>query len=173
MSIQTIGNHDKDGRLIQPTYTDGRTKQSFKDETDINKILHRAQKAGTLSHLQRFEGRYGDFADFDFFEATLQLTKGREVFDALPSELRNEFNQSPAQFFAYVNDPANIDELSKKLPALAEPGRQNIDMSGRTPPDDPIAAPVAATPPPVVSPPAATEPPVEAPTQPTEPVGEL
>jgi len=166
MSIQTQGNHDKDGRLIQPTYEDGRTKQSFKDETDITKMLHRAQKAGTLSHLQKFEGRYGDFADFDFFEATLQLTKGREVFDALPSELRREFNQSPAQFFAYVNDPANADKLAQKLPMLAMPGRQNIDMSGKTPPDDPRAATEAAK---------STEepPPPEAPTQPTEPPGEL
>jgi len=139
MSIQTHGKHDKNGRLVQPIYKDGRTKQAFKDETDINKILHRAQKAGTLSHIQKYEGSYGDFADFDFFEATIQLTKGREIFDALPSELRMEFNQSPAAFFAYVNDPANTDELLKKLPALAMPGRQMIDVSGKTPPDDPIA----------------------------------
>jgi len=166
MSMQTMGKHDENGRLIQPKYPDGRTKQSFKDETDINKILHRAQKAGTLSHLQQFEGRYGDFADFDFFEATIQLTKGREVFDALPSELRREFNQSPAEFFAYVNDPANIDDLRLKLPGLAKPGRQNIDMSGKTAPDDRGAAKEAAKP---------TEepPPTEAPTQPEEPTGEL
>jgi len=166
MSMQSIGKHDKNGRLVQPIYEDGRTKQAFKDETDINKILHRAQKTGTLSHLQKFEGRYGDFAGFDFFEATLQLTKGREVFDALPSELRREFNQSPAQFFAYVNNPANKDDLLKKLPMLAMPGRQNIDMSGKTAPDDPPAAKEAAKP--------TEEPtPAEAPTQPTEPPGEL
>jgi len=140
MSIQTQGKHDKKGRLIQPTYKDGRTKQSFKDETDINKILIRAQKAGTMSHLQKYEGTYGDFADFDFFEANLQLTKGREVFDALPSELRTEFHQSPAEFFEYVNDPANHEDLRKKLPGLAQPGRQNIDVSGKTAPEEPAAA---------------------------------
>lgn len=137
MSIQSIGKHHKDGRLKQPTYKDGRTKQSFRDETDINKILSRAQKAGTSSHLEKFQGEYGNFADFDFMESTIMLTKGREMFDALPSELRSEFNQSPAQFFDYVNDPANIDDLIKKLPGLAAPGRQNIDLSGKTAPDDP------------------------------------
>jgi len=135
MSIQNIGKHDKNGRLIQPTYKDGRTKQAFRNETDIVKMLSRAQKAGTLSHLEKFEGNYGDFADFDFFHSTLMLTKGREVFDALPSELRSEFHQSPEEFFEYVNDPANVDELDKKLPGLAQPGRQNIDLSGKTPPD--------------------------------------
>ncbi len=142
MSIQQIGNHDKKtGRLIQPTYKDGRTKQAFRDETDIVKMLSRAQKAGTMSHLEQYEQSYGDFADFDFFESVIMLTKGREVFDALPSELRSEFNQSPMQFFEYVNDPANAGELHKKLPGLAKPGRQNIDASGKTEPSDPAAPP--------------------------------
>ena len=113
----------------QPTYKDGRTKESFRDETDINQILKRAQKSGTISHLTKYEARYGDFSGFDFFDAQLQLAKGGEIFDALPVELRSEFNQSPAQFFAYVNDPANKERLGKLLPALAEPGRQNIATS--------------------------------------------
>ena len=154
MSMKTTGPKDKNGRLIQPTYKDGRTKQSFMDETDINKILSRAQKAGTLSHLQKYEGVYGDFADFDFLDAQIQIAAGQEVFNALPSEIRNEFGQSPAAFFDYVNDPENVDELLEKLPGLAAPGRQNIDVSGRTAPDDPPAptedpaAPVDPAPPP-------------------------
>ncbi len=163
MSIQQQGNHDKDGRLIQPTYKDGRTKQSFKDETDINKILSRAQKAGTMSHLEKYEGTYGDFSDFDFLDATIQLTKGREVFDALPSELRMEFGQSPAAFFAYVNDPANVDELKKKLPALALPGQQLLDVSGNKPAD--LDEPEGDVEPPARSP----TPPVEPPTAPPAP----
>ncbi len=113
-----------------PTYKDGRTKQSFRDETDINKILQRAQKTGTISHMAKHEGKYADFSGFDFFESTIMLTKGREIFDDLPSELRNEFSNSPADFFNYVNDPANKDRLGTLLPALAAPGRQNLDVSG-------------------------------------------
>ncbi len=127
----------------QPIYEDGRTKQSFKDETDINKILQRANKTGTISHLSKYEAHYGDFSDFDFFESTIMLTKGREIFDALPSEIRNEFSQSPSAFFAYVNDPANKDELLKKLPGLAAPGRQNIEVSG-VKPADVVSEPVAS-----------------------------
>jgi len=165
MSIQAIGNHDKDGRLVQPKYKDGRTKQAFKDETDINKILHRAQKAGTLSHLQKYEGIYGDFADFDFFESTIMLTKGREVFDALPSEIRTEFHQSPEEFFDYVNDPANADQLHKKLPGLAAPGRQNIDVSGKSAPADESELPASETTAPAETPaPAETTAPAEKPT---------
>ncbi len=114
----------------QPTYKDGRTKQAFKDETDINKILKRAQKTGTISHLNKYEARYGDFTSFEFFDAQLQLSAGRTIFDDLPSEIRNEFNQSPADFFKYVNDPENKERLGELLPALAEPGRQNLNVSG-------------------------------------------
>jgi len=105
-------------------YTDGRTKQCFKDECDIDKIMTRFNVTGTISHISKFEGQYADFSDFDFHEQITRLTKGREIFDALPAELRQEFGQSPAKFFAYVNDPANIDKLEEKLPPLAQPGQQ-------------------------------------------------
>jgi len=105
-------------------YNDGRTKQCHKDECDINKIMARFDKTGTISHLEKFEGVYGDFSDFDFHEQTNKLTRGREIFDALPAELRREFSQSPAKFFEFVNLPENVDKLREKLPPLAKPGQQ-------------------------------------------------
>ncbi len=110
-------------------YDDGRTKQSFKDETDIEKIMARASVTGTMSHLAKYEGVYADFSDFDFHTQNNMLAKGGEIFAALPAEIRQEFSQSPAKFFKYVNDPANADDLRKKLPALAAPGRQNIQVA--------------------------------------------
>lgn len=123
--------------IKKKVYNDGRTKQAFKDETDINRIMQRAQATGTLSHLAKYQPQYGDFGNFDFFEAQLNLTRGREIFDALPAEIRREFNQSPGDFFKFVNDPANADNLHKVLPGLAKPGRQNLDVSGKTPPQTP------------------------------------
>lgn len=141
-------------KIVKPDYKDGMTKQAFKDETDINKLLSRAQKQGTLSHLAQHEHRYGDFSDFDFFDAQVKLTAGREIFDALPSELRSEFHNSPAEFFEFVNDPDNRDQLEQKLPLLAAPGRQMLDVSGKTPPSDKAEPPLAdAAPPPQVDPP--------------------
>ncbi len=112
-------------KLVEPPeYKDGRTKQCFKDDCDINKIMTRFEVTGTISHLAKWEGVYADFSDFDFQMQTQQLTRGREIFDELPAEVRKEFGQSPAAFFKYVNDPANADDLRKKLPALAKPGQQ-------------------------------------------------
>lgn len=127
---------------VKLDYSDGRTKQSFKDSTDINKILAKAEKAGTLSHLEKYEAEYGDFSDFDFMTAQLQLAKGKSIFDELPAEIRREFNQNPAEFFEFVNDPANAGELKKKLPELAAPGRQRIILNPRVEPEAPAAPPV-------------------------------
>lgn len=115
-------------------YDDGRTKQAFKSQTDINRILAMANKTGAISHLAKYEGMYGDFEEFDFLAAQLQIRKAGEIFEALPAELRREFQQSPNMFFEFVNDPKNKDRLSEIFPVLAEPGSYPLDMSMRTPP---------------------------------------
>ena len=107
-------------------YSDGRTKQSFKDSTDINKIVAKWQKTGTISHLAKHQPVYGDFSDIDdLLSAHNRMVRGVEIFNELPSEVRKEFNQDIGEFFRYVNDPANKDDLAEKLPALAKPGRQH------------------------------------------------
>lgn len=136
-------------------YTDGRTKQSFKDECDINKIMCRAAQGGTISHLAKYEGVYADYSDFDFHEHTTKLTKGREIFDALPAEVRHEFAQSPQAFFDYVNDPRNMADLAQKLPGLAKPGDQLIKTTPLTADEEKAALAAASelaseTPPPTV-----------------------
>lgn len=110
-------------------YDDGRTKQSFKDSTDINKILYKAQKTGTISHLQKHGGVYGDFSDIDdLLTAQARLKRGQEIFDDLPSEIKKEFDQNPGKFFNFVNDPGNKDDLARVLPALAQQGEQLVDV---------------------------------------------
>lgn len=106
-------------------YTDGRTKQSFKDSTDINMILQRAQRGESLSHLQRHGATYGDFSNVDdLLTAHSHVERGQQIFNELPSEVRKEFDQDMGKFFAFVNDPANAERLPEILPALAAPGRQ-------------------------------------------------
>ncbi len=149
------------------TYDDGRTKQCFKNECDIVKIMARAEKAGTISHLEKYEGVYADYSDFDFFEQTSKLTRGNQIFAELPAEVRREFSQSPAEFFAYVNDRKNKQDLAEKLPALAAPGNQLPDT---TPPNaDTQAAQAAAAAPAAIT---ATTPPATTPATPTTPAGE-
>lgn len=139
-------------------YDDGRTKQSFKDTTDINKILAKAAKGDAISHLAKHGAVYGDFTDIDdLLTAYERLQRGQEIFQELPGEVRREFHNDAGRFFRYVNDPKNSDRLAELIPALAAPGndmpeplRRAESEIGRpdTPaPDTPPAAPAAENPP--------------------------
>ncbi len=134
----------------QPTeYTDGRTKQSFKDETNVNAIIQKHTRMGTLSHLEQWGGNYGDWGDFNFQDAQNQIARANSMFEQLPSGVRNQFSNSPEKFLEYVNDPDNKDELHKRLPELAAPGHKALPTNkDRVDPEEP--------------PEAATEPPAEA-----------
>ncbi len=131
--------------LVPPKkYDDGRTKQCHADECDIEKIMARFARTGTISHLEKYEAVYADYSDVDFHTLTNQLTRGREIFDDLPAELRREFGQNPQAFFSYVNDPANADDLRHKLPGLAKPGTQLPTVANRNDADV-LAATAAAS----------------------------
>ncbi len=134
-------------------YLDGRTKQSFKDETDINKLLAKAARGESLSHLQRHGASYGDFTDMpDLLQAQARLAKGQAIFMELPGEIRREFNQSAGAFFEYVNDPANIDKLPALIPGLVERGTQLVapDRTATMAPVEPVVSEPAVVVPPVV-----------------------
>lgn len=105
-------------------YTDGRTKQAFKDSTDINKMLKKAQQTGSIAHLMKYpEATYGEFdGDFDLLTAQGRIAKANQIFSDLPSEVRREFDHDALKFVKFAGDPANNDKLRELLPALAKPG---------------------------------------------------
>lgn len=136
MSQDTIFDSD--------SYEDGRTKQAFKDSTDINRLLEKAQKGEAISHLAKHGAVYADYSDIDdLLTAANRLQKGEAIFQELPSELRREFMNSSANFFKFVNDPANVDRLPDLIPGLAKPGNQapapirTAENPGNMPPEPP------------------------------------
>ncbi len=129
-----------------------RTKQAFKDECDINRVLDRAVHGASLAHLKNHEGTYGDFSDFDenSYEHMLgRISDANTIFYDLPAELRSEFDNNPGKFFGFVNDPANVDKLEEIFPTLAAPGRDmpTVDTGVPTPAEPPETAPAAPEPP--------------------------
>lgn len=90
----------------------GRTKQSFKDECDINNIMRRFEKTGQITHLNKNAQQYGDFSEVpEFQEAHHIVMRTAEQFQALPARVRDRFANSPENFLKFVNDPQNAEEM--------------------------------------------------------------
>lgn len=102
----------------------GRTKQAFKDQCDINKILKKAQIKGGLSHVQKYpEAVYGEFSqDTDLLTARNRIARAEQIFGELPAEARREFQNDALRFVSWAGDPANAGRLVELLPQIAEPG---------------------------------------------------
>lgn len=113
------------------------TQQQFKAECDINKIMAKYQKNGVLSHINTRGATYGDFDAVDFQQAMETIRLGNEMFDELPSRARLYFNNDPAEFMEFVNNPDNAGKLEElglsfKPPVQTEP--ENTPQSPQDPP---------------------------------------
>lgn len=87
------------------------TKQSFKEECDINTIMARYQSTGELPDVSQYPPQYLDATSFDFQSMQNKLIEAQGLFDALPSKIRNRFANDPGEFLAFVSDPSNKSEL--------------------------------------------------------------
>lgn len=119
----------------------GRTKQSFKDECDINTIMGRFARTGSLEHLAKRTPTYGDVQDIDFQGAMDIVASAREMFADLPSKLRDRFGNDPGKMLEFVQDEQNRAEalslglLRASTEALATPpSTQATDAPAATTP---------------------------------------
>ncbi|WNK13833.1 MAG: internal scaffolding protein [Microvirus sp.] len=97
------------------------TVQEQRDEADINKIWDRYTRTGQLPEL-RVPPSYGDFdSEVRDYQSALELVRAAdESFMALPAGARSFFENNPANFVAFMEDPANLDklkELGVKVPS--------------------------------------------------------
>lgn len=90
---------------------DGRTKQSFKQECDVNFVIQRYKNTGVLPRLTALKAMYGDVTEVDFQRAQDVVLRAEDAFAQLPSKLRQRFKNDPAEFLAFVGDSRNVDEL--------------------------------------------------------------
>lgn len=106
-------------------------KQSHAKEADINYIVKKYHKTGVLEHWRKNEPEYG-FANSETFHQSMNIiTKAQNMFDELPSNAREYFNHSPANFLDFVNDPATNISKMREL-GLAEPSYEFFETRAET-----------------------------------------
>lgn len=89
-----------------------RTKQSFRDECNINTIVKKAKRTGLLP--TKGLADFGDFSDgIDFMEAKIRIVQAEQAFLNLSSDLRARFDNDPAKLIGFLADEKNRDEAVK------------------------------------------------------------
>lgn len=88
-----------------------RTKQSFKDRVNINKIIARYERTGLIETVTNRGGQYMDVSDLgDFHENLNKVNKAKEAFLSLPANIRNRFRGDPGELLAFLRNPDNRQE---------------------------------------------------------------
>lgn len=112
-----------------------RTKQSFKDECDINTLVERFSITGEIPTSDRIPLPVDIGTGMDFKDAMNQVVAARESFDQLPAKVRARFDNDPARFLDFVH--------------YDEDARDDLKKWGLLKPEEPQAPPPAPNPPPV------------------------
>lgn len=109
-------------KFTEPT----RTKQSMKDECDINLILKRYQATGVISHVSSKQPIFADVSNFDTYDKCLAyINKAEDAFNALPSELRLKLDNNPQNLVSFIKDPKNYDDCIR-LGIFNKPVKESV-----------------------------------------------
>ena len=93
------------------TTLDARTEQCHRDECDINKIIAKYDRTGVLNHVNDFEARYEDLTGLDYQTMLNTVANANSMFEGLPSEIRNQFANDPANFISFMDDQNNNEQM--------------------------------------------------------------
>ena len=103
------------------------TRQSEAAKTDINNIMKKYKRDGTLTHVKNSIGQYLDVSNVSDLSSAIDVVKrAKESFEAYPSDLRLRFDNNAVKMIEFLKDPKNRDEaiklgLVKKLDVGTKP----------------------------------------------------
>lgn len=104
---------DRKSVSIDYAATPSKTKSEFKDECDINNVVARALRTGTLPVIDR-EALYADFSEVsDYATASVKIAEATQAFEQLPSSIKEQFENDVTKLLNFVDDPANEAEAIK------------------------------------------------------------
>lgn len=122
------------------------THQSFKDEQDVNFIIDRYTQTGFLPPL-RPEGAYMDASMVEDYQTLMNnLIAVRTAFEALPDEIRQEF-QSPEDWIDAALDHERLSAILDRVnQGDSEGSSDSSEVTGEAPgqsPEGAASAPLA------------------------------
>lgn len=109
-------------------FGESRTKQAFKDQVNVNKIMKKYQKGQMIDHFTTVQPFYGDVSEIGSYQEALALVmRADELFSAMSSEVRDRFRNDPANMISFLADEKNRDEAVKLGLIRERPGAPKGD----------------------------------------------
>lgn len=106
------------------------TKQEFKDDCNINKIVAKFMVTHDESLLQKNTGVFMDTTQIpDYQEALNQVILAETMFNEMPSDIRKQFENNPSKFVEFCQNPNNYEQLIQL--GLAEPTEAYHQMKAK------------------------------------------
>lgn len=132
----------KTGELVkEPSLT----KQDQAEACDINRIIRQYSATGVWSHVNERaqQGVYADLASApDYQDALNIIARANEAFESLPASVRERFQNDPARFLDFLQDPTNVDEaiklgLAERVEEPPPPPPQRVEIVNPEPKEPP------------------------------------
>lgn len=119
------------------------TKQSFKDECDVNNIMKKFEKTGLLDHVNNHKGDYGNYIGYEDYQTSLnRIASAQDAFNTIPASIRARFDNSPLEFLRFAQNPENFDKMVEMGLANQpeEPRGEDQPATGVVSPSEPKGA---------------------------------
>jgi phage internal scaffolding protein len=142
---------DKDGNKIkrnvvidcQKAIKNGekvRVEQAHKKEVDINNIVkkHGVDMLAKTQLMQ--EMRFDDVTGNDFQEAAIIIARAEQSFNSFPAFIRSQFDNDPAKFLDFAQNPENQEKLIELGLANRRPVEEPVKVLVM-PAEEPVSTP--------------------------------
>lgn len=101
-------------RIQTLDFDESKTQQQYLEQSDINNIFKKYMSTGEITWTNSKIGQYADLLDMPDYQQALNLViDANEAFDALPSSIRDRFQNDPHQLLEFIKDPNNKEEATK------------------------------------------------------------
>ncbi len=114
MKFKTEKRKNGTTRYMSIPHGASKTDQSDKNMVNINTIMANYAKTGLLPQFPEKIAQYVDTTQIpSYMEAQEQIRHASELFNQLPSKIRKDMDNNPANLETYITNPENQDLLFK------------------------------------------------------------